>query len=254
MLTNKIKIGTSGFSYKDWLGNFYPQFIPPKDFLFFYSKQLPVVELDVTFYRIPTAQMIDRWISVTPDNFRFAAKFPQIVTHEGSIEQRIENARLFIDVMRPMKEKLGPLLLQFPYSFKPESWPLLEKLIACLPDDLKFAVEIRNKSWLSDKLFDFLSSRNIALCQIEHAWMPRISKTTADFMYLRFLGDRKQISDDYSYIRIERDSELDWWSNLVNEKSSQMTDIYSFFNNHFSGHAPTTADKFKNLIIDTDNQ
>lgn len=242
MQKGKIHIGTSGFSYKDWLGNFYPQFCPPADFLQFYNSKFKTVELDSTFYRIPTEATIKRWHKVTCEEFIFTAKFPKTVTHEGDIESRISNAIHFIEIMKNLDTKLGPLLLQFPYSFKPDCLSLLIELVESLPDDIKVSVELRNKLWLKiDPIFDLFKKRNIALCQIDHPWMPKLETSTADFNYLRFLGDRKNFESNFSFVRENRKEELSWWSEIIIKEANLGKPVYAYFNNHYSGHSPTTA-------------
>lgn len=248
MTSDKLKIGTSGFSYRDWLGNFYPQFCPQSDYLRFYAMQFPTVELDVTFYRIPTESMIARWVDVTPDRFVFAAKFPRTVTHGGDLVSRLADCDHFCSVMRGMGDKLGPLLMQFPYSFKPDQFGLLETLINRVPSDLRLSVEVRNRKWLTDDLYSLLQGRNIALCLVDHPWMPRISVRTADFLYFRFLGDHKKITEDFSYIRDDREDELGFWSQVIDGFAGENRQIFAYFNNHFSGHAPTTAERLRRKL------
>ena len=247
MLPETIKIGTSGFSYKDWLGNFYPQFCPQSDFLRFYSSQFKTVEIDATFYQIPSETTVKKWSGSTPANFTFTAKFPRIVTHEGTLEERLDNANKFIAVMKTMGTKLGPLLLQFPYSFKPESFAMLEELLVGLSSGVRLSIELRNKQWLKiERLFSLLEKRNIAFCLIDHPWMPKINISTADFQYIRFLGDRKKITNDFSFVRFDRKEELDWWKDIFVDFAVKGKNIFGFFNNHYSGHSPTTA----NLMIE----
>jgi uncharacterized protein YecE (DUF72 family) len=196
----------------------------------------------MTFYRIPTVEVVTKWAKTTPDDFVFAAKFPQTVTHEGTMDSRLQDARAFIEVMTSMGGKLGPLLLQFPYGFKPDQEPVLLKLIDAMPDNIKVSIELRNRKWLDTSLiFDRMRERNMALCLIDHPWMPRLTMRTADFVYMRFLGDRKKIEDDFSYVRNDRDEDLDWWKTLINEVAAEKRDLYAYFNNHYSGHAPSTA-------------
>ncbi|MBN2226643.1 MAG: DUF72 domain-containing protein [candidate division Zixibacteria bacterium] len=240
--THVVRIGTSGFSYKDWLGNFYPQFCPAKDFLRFYACVFATVEIDSTFYRIPTEKTVAGWYKTTPEHFVFTAKFPRTVTHEGTTAMRLANAEQFVNAMKPLEEKLGPLLLQFPYSFKPsEHGTLLRDLVADLPGDVRIALEVRNRKWLTDEFYGLLKSRNIALCLVDHPWMPRESALTADFLYIRLLGDRKKIDNDFSYIRNDRIGDLQWWTKLVEEFSRERGEVYAYINNHYSGHSPTTA-------------
>ena len=257
MINDRVMIGTSGFSYRDWLGNFYPQFCPQADFLKFYSSHFRTVEIDATFYRIPKVETVQKWAKTTPDNFVFAAKFPRAVTHEGDDETRLESVRAFIEVMKHLDSKLGPLLLQFPYSFKPPQRDLLLRILDALPSSGLFAVELRNRKWLDQKdLLDIFADRQIALCLIDHPWMPRLKVKTADFLYVRFLGDRRKIENDFSYVRFDRNEELSWWRELIAEYARTGVNCYVYFNNHFSGHAPTTADKLAELIKteETSNQ
>ncbi|HOD67648.1 MAG TPA: DUF72 domain-containing protein [candidate division Zixibacteria bacterium] len=247
--TARVFIGTAGFSYKDWLGNFYPQFVPPADFLKFYASKFRTVEIDSTFYRIPSAETVAKWARQTPERFVFAAKFPQTVTHEGPPARRVEDARVFIDTMRGLGDKLGPLLLQFPYSFKPAEKNLLADLLAAVPADIRVSVELRNGAWLSeDDLFARLRQQNIALCLIDHPWMPRLTTCTADFVYIRFLGDRKKIEEDFSYVRDDRAQELAWWRELIDRVAGEGKDLYAYFNNHYSGHAPSTAFRLMEML------
>lgn len=246
---SNIRIGTSGFSYKDWAGNFYPQFCPPADFLQIYANYFNTVEIDATFYRIPGKDMVERWNRVTPDGFVFTAKFPRTVTHEGTAEQRVETIGRFIEALKPLKGKLGPLLLQFPYSFKPDQQQLLERLLAALPEGLQVAVELRHKGWLKvEPIFDQFRQRNIAYTLIDHPWMPRQTIMTADFGYVRLLGDRKKIADNFSYVRDDREDDLRWWADLLAQQSKFGHMVYVYVNNHFTGHSPSTAQRLIELL------
>lgn len=247
--SENIKVGTSGFGYRDWLGNFYPQFCSQKDFLRFYATVFKTVEIDATFYRIPTPDMVKKWKKVTCDDFIFSAKFPRTVTHEGEIEERLANMKAFIENMKYLEEKRGPLLLQFPYSFKPgEHDEILDAIIDNIPNEGRYSLEIRNKKWLGESFYNKLKSKKIALCLVDHPWMPRKTEFTGDFLYVRFLGDRKKIADDFSYLRNEREEELEWWSNLIEEFSADRGEVYAYFNNHYSGHSPSTARRLMEIL------
>ena len=244
-----LHIGTSGFSYDDWLGNFYPQFCPKLDMLQFYSSKFKIVEIDSTYYRIPSETTIKKWSKVTPDCFKFTAKFPKTVTHEGNIDQRLETADLFINTMKLLQDKLAVLLLQFPYNFKPDQIDILFQIVKLLPSDIRFALEIRNKCWLQEKkLFRLLQDQNIAFCLIDHPWMPKVDIQTADFSYFRFLGDRKKIEKDFSFERNKRETELSYWKNVITNRLDTNKECFVFFNNHYSGHSPSTAASFKEQI------
>jgi uncharacterized protein YecE (DUF72 family) len=244
----KIRIGTSGFSYKDWLGNFYPNFCPDRDFLRYYSSQFNTVEIDSTFYRIPAAGTVRKWADTTPEDFVFAAKFPRTVTHEGEPGQRVDEAGRFIDAIRELGSKLGPLLLQFPYGFKPEEFGVLESIVSAMPEGLAVSVELRNKKWLTDQLYTLLKDRNISLCLIDHPWMPRLTVRTGPFQYIRLLGDRKKIESDFSFVRDEREDDLRSWRDVIRGAAQQGTDVFIYINNHYTGHSPTTARQLAGLV------
>jgi uncharacterized protein YecE (DUF72 family) len=244
-----IRVGTSGFSYKDWAGSFYPQFCPPADFLQVYANHFDTVEIDATFYRIPDRSTVLRWHKVTPEYFVFAAKFPKAVTHEGTAGERLETMRRFVAAMQPLENKQGPLLMQFPYSFKPEQREMLQRLIEAVPEHLQVAVELRHKGWLEEaSVLDLMRKRNMALTLIDHPWMPRHSEMTADFGYVRLLGDRKKIQGDFSYVRDDREEDLRWWAELLDVQSKLGRTVYVYINNHYTGHSPTTAWRLIELL------
>jgi len=246
---SNILIGTSGYSYKDWLGNFYPQFCPQADFLRFYSSVFNTVEIDSTYYRVPSVDTVKKWKTITPDKFIFTAKFPSSVTHEGDIDSRLKNARGFIDTMRHLDHKLGPLLMQFPYGFKPEeNWETMNRLIENIPEKTEIALEVRNRKWLKPEFYKLLKSKNISLVRVDHPWMPKQYDSTGDFMYIRLLGDRKKIPNDFSYIRDNREEDLKWWQTIIEEFSRDKGEVYTYFNNHYTGHSPTSAIKLLELI------
>lgn len=242
MSNAEIKIGTSGFCCKDWLGNFYPQFCPEADFLRFYCSRFKTVEVNSTFHKLPDESTVLKWSKCCRKNFIFSARFPKEVTHLGKIETRIATAQEFIKVMDLMGDNLGPLLMQFPTNFKPECKSMLKELIDSLPDNKKIVIEVRNRDWLLDDDFlGFLSSKNIALSLVDHPCMPRVDIKTADFSYIRLLAGKKDICSDYTYIRHDREDDLGWWNDLILSHHEENRNIFAYFDNQYSGHAPTTA-------------
>jgi len=246
----RVNVGTAGFGYKDWLGNLYPQYCQPGDYLRHYSSRFDTVELDSTFYGIPRETSVERWAASTPTQFRFAAKFPRTVTHEGTTAERLAEAGRFLRAMSSLGEKLGPLLLQFPPGFRPESRDLLERLVEVVPTENRLAVELRHPGWLEDTTFELLRKRNAALCLIDYPGMPRLDIRTADWTYIRLIGDHRDIVQDYSYIRYGRAEELDWWTDLMARFNGESLDIYAYINNHYSGHAPSTARRLLEVLAE----
>ena len=146
--------------------------------------------------------------------------------------------------MSGLGKKLGPLLIQFPYTFKPTQRADLEKFLAALPTDANFryAVEIRQKDWLKDWFFDLLGQHHIALTLADYMYMPKLDRVTTDFTYMRWLGNRKDIPDDeYDRVRINRDKELDHWAGVIADLVDKGVTIWGFANNHYAGHSPATV-------------
>lgn len=251
MNQENIRIGTIGYCHKNWLGNFYPQFCPQADFLRYYSLKFQAVELEKDFTQPPDRQLVQKWIKTTPQEFAFSIRFPKTVTHEGTLKSRLAAAEKFIAHIRRLKDKLGPLLLQFPYSFRPQSREaclILKGILEAMPSDLRVALDLENKCWQCDDLFLWLKKHNVALCLVDHPWVPRLNIQTADFLYLRFVGDTKAVRGDFTHVCVDRDQEMQQWSQLIQELISSRLEVFGFFGNHYSGHAPSTARKMQSLV------
>jgi uncharacterized protein YecE (DUF72 family) len=253
----EILIGTSAFTAAGWEGAFYPAGMKPADYLHFYSQQFSTVEVDSTYYRIPTATMAKRWYAQTPAHFQFSLKMVQTVTHEKVLADCDEECRSFFAAADLLGEKLGAILFQFPYFNKkafPDGAAFLERLIPFvkkLPSGYHFALEIRNKNWLTPKLLDALRERQIALALIDHPWMPRPEEVlsrfdaiTSDFTYVRLLGDRKAIEEKtktWDKVIVDRRVELAEWVETVRKIHERRIKILAYVNNHYAGHAPATV-------------
>ena len=258
-----IRLGTSAFTAAGWPGTFYPDGLPEREYLTYYATRFDTVEVDSTFYRTPALTTVKGWYSKTPEGFLFAAKIPQRITHEKVLVDCEEELSEFLKVMDALGEKLGPLLFQFGYfnkktftgvnDFLARLVPFLKKL----PKDHKFAVEIRNKSWLVPQFIEVLRERGIALALIDQAWMPRAAQwfekfdpITADFTYVRWLGDRKGIEVQtkvWDKIIVDRRGELAEWVEVLKTVHERKIQILAFANNHFAGFGPGTVQEFRDL-------
>lgn len=258
-----LYLGTSSWSFNDWRGSLYPREAKSADYLTHYAQHFPVVEIDTTFYRIPTPAMVDAWYRRTPDGFRFAAKIPQVITHEKVLRDCQAELRQFIDTMSRLGEKLGPLLFQFPYLAKrhvatPQVFldrlaPVLEQL----PTGLRFAVEIRNRSWITRQILDLLRSRQVAFALIDHPWMPPIQDLirqhdvlTADFTYIRWLGDRQameSVTQKWDRLVTDRQAETAMWVGVIRQFLVRQVEVYGFYNNHYAGHSPGSIALFYDI-------
>ncbi|HZD94371.1 MAG TPA: DUF72 domain-containing protein, partial [Candidatus Sulfotelmatobacter sp.] len=182
-----IHIGTSGWSYASWKPAFFPEKLPSKRFLEFYSTWLNAVELNATFRRMPMASAIAGWVNATPPDFCFAAKVHQSITHFKRLKDADESMRFFLQSMEPMRQsgKLGPILVQTPPNLKMDL-DLLRTFAQCLPQAYRFAFEFRNESWFCDGVYEILKSKNAALCWAESEKIMAPKVATADFVYYRF--------------------------------------------------------------------
>jgi uncharacterized protein YecE (DUF72 family) len=243
---NNLYLGTQGWSYDSWVGSFYPPGAPSNAWLEAYASQFSTVELDTTFYAIPRASTVDGWYERTPEEFRFAAKFPKSITHEKQLADCHTETTAFFDAMTRLGRKLGPLLLQMPPSFSAGQLDALKTFLRDLPTGFRCALEVRHRSWLTKQtllvLLTLLQQQGIALCLVQHAWMPRLDEITAPFTYIRWLGRREDIpDDDYSQVRIDRDAQLDAWAGQIAHYLGAGITVYGYFNNHYQGHSPASA-------------
>jgi uncharacterized protein YecE (DUF72 family) len=243
-----LHLGTQGFSYQDWVGNFYPPHTRPENFLSHYARHFRAVELDTTFYGVPSAATIEAWHHETPPDFIFTAKFPRSITHDKQLIHAEAETEQFLGAMQGLRQKCGPLLLQFKHDFDPRSADELDRYLDQLPKSFRYAVEFRHKGWWQDRYFDLLSSHRVAFCLHDLHFAPKITRSTTDFMYIRWLGNRTRLKR-FDQIQIDRTTELAWWSETTKAALQRGLNVYGFFNNHWAGHAPSSAEMFLRKLI-----
>ncbi len=243
-MTGKVKlhIGTSSFSEPDWVGSLYPKGTKPGDFLGIYAQKYQTVEIDMTYYRIPTVPLVKGWYDRTPEGFVFSAKFPRTIVHGGKAakpdpdkilvpEETYDDRDWFLQTMAHLKEKLGPFVIQFPYfseavfSHPDLFMERLDTFPGNLPKEFRYAVEIRNKYWLTQSFREMLAGYNVALTLIDHGRMPhgdevegKFDIVTSDFSYIRLLGDRKKIESlTHSFDKevLDQSERLNRWVGLI---------------------------------------
>ncbi|MFQ6674417.1 MAG: DUF72 domain-containing protein [Fidelibacterota bacterium] len=245
---SKLFLGTSGWSYDDWVGNFYPPELPKNKLLIHYSTVYNTVEIDSTFYAIPAKGVVKNWARMVPDGFHFSVKAPKVITHEKVLEDCEEDLNIFLDHMSLLGDKLGPILFQFSYGFKPgDKFDALQHFISNLPKGYDFALEVRSRKWLFDEFTNLLRTHNIALAQIDHPWFPKLEYPTADFAFVRWLGDRNKIESDFSHIRFDRTKDYEWWAEVIHDALPNLRKLYAYMNNHYAGHSPTSLDRFREI-------
>jgi len=257
----EIHLGTSSFTAAGWEGSFYPRGIKAADRLTFYADHFDTVEIDSTFYACPTAHTVEGWALKTPDRFIFSVKVPQTITHEKVLVDCDSEFDQFVDTMGILGEKLGPMVLQFPFFdravFKTQN-DFLDRLIPFLtnlPEGHKFAVEIRNPDWLDAQFASVLRDFRVALVLQDQGWMPRppelsFDPITTDWTYIRWLGDRKgieRITKTWDKVVVDRTSEMSDWVDVCYETVRRGVKVFGYANNHYAGHAPATIQQFRDL-------
>jgi len=244
---NRLRIGCSGWSYKDWLGPFYPRDLAAKDYLKFYSKVFNCVEVDSSFYRIPNAFMVNQWRSNTPSGFLFSPKLPKKITHDNKLKDSDSTLLYFYSVVNKLKEKLGPIAIQLPPSVKLAShMEVMKEFIPKLSPEFRHAIEFRHKSWFTPEVYALLRKSNIAMVWSLNQYLETPPEATADFVYLRMVGDRELT--EFKGIQKDRSEEMKRWASIVQETSGKFESGYVFFNNHFAGFSPESSNEFRRLL------
>ncbi len=262
-LPDNLYVGTVSWSKSDWVGSFYPADLKPAQFLETYARAFRAVEIDFTFYRAPSRSMVTGWRDRTPNGFVFAAKIPRLITHQKVLSDCQKELSSFLKVMEILGDKLGPLLLQFPYfnknafASREQFDKLLRSFLDALPKGFRFAVEIRNKNWISWDFLELLRERSVGFALLAQAWMPRIDTlakaldlVTGDFCYARFMGDRKELeSQTQTFDRLldDKTDEMTIWASELKKIVTGGTQTYAFFSNYYAGYGPGSAKLFADL-------
>jgi uncharacterized protein YecE (DUF72 family) len=232
-----LYFGTSGWSYKEWIGPFYEK---KEKMLTYYSKVFRSVEIDSTFYRYPTKEQIYGYGRTISGDFIFSAKLPKILTHEKLLDKKLgieQDLTRFLELMEPLQSsgKLGAILVQLPPSFTYQSnLSNLIDFIEILPNGYDFAVEFRDPSWLRDEIWKLLKRHNVAYTIVDEPLVPPEVHITADFSYMRWHGHGKKPWYNFVY----SNEELEKWIPNIRYVSERVHTLYGYFNNHYHGYAP----------------
>src|SRR5688572_17208763 len=225
-------VGTSGYSYKEWKGTFYPAALPAAKMLPFYAGHFGSVEINNTFYRMPEEKTLTKWASEVPDDFTFVLKAPQRITHQKRLAGAEGEVRQFLDVSKVLGPKLGPLLFQLP-PYQRKDTPKLREFLSLIPRETRVALEVRHDSWLADEVYDALREHDAALCLSdtdEVADSDALLVPTASWGYLRLR--RTEYPGDT----------LTEWARRVEAQS--WSDTYVFFKHEDEGKGPAFAKQF----------
>ena len=272
-----VRFGTSSFSSADWVGPFYPHGTSAGAMLGHYATVFDTVEVDSTWYALPSARVVAGWAEKTPAGFLLAAKFPRDIVHGGA--KAAPDARLVLDPnstyelrdtflarMAALGPRLGPLVLQFPF-FNREAFPsggrFLERLDRFLGDlpraGFTFGVEVRNRAWVTADLRAVLAKHGTILVLVDHAWMPlgdeverKFDPVTGPVAYVRLLGDRtaiERVTTTWEKEVLEPDLRLERWAALLVRLMDRGVKSLVYVNNHYAGHAPATVRRLRDAFL-----
>ncbi|MFQ5651968.1 MAG: DUF72 domain-containing protein [bacterium] len=223
-------VGTSGYSYKEWRGTFYPESLGDKEMLKYYGQRLPAVEINNTFYRLPNTQMLQTWANQVPDSFRFVLKASRKITHMKALKDKAKETSYLVETSKTLGARLGAILFQLPPYLR-KDLELLSSFLAILPDDVRTAFEFRHRSWLDEAVYDLLRSKGCALCcsDAENEELSQLVQT-ANWGYLRLR--QKQYADE----------DLQTWADRIGLQNWEQ--VYVFFKHEAEATGPKLAQRF----------
>jgi uncharacterized protein YecE (DUF72 family) len=250
-------IGCSGWSYSAWQGPFYPSDLDSSsDWLKFYASVFNYVEIDSSFYRTPNVFTVKNWFNRTPDNFKFTAKFPKVITHDKRLKDVSSELQYFFQSMLPLKEKTLALLIQLPPSLKITEGieNLRQHIVPELDDRFRYAIEVRDRTWFQDLAYNFFADNNICMVWSQLAELRTPPIATTDFLFLRFIGDRSIDEKNFGKIQKDRVMEMKKWAGKVKKtineggrrKGINLAIVSA--NNHYAGFGPGTANIFRKMV------
>lgn len=231
-------IGTSGYNYPEWRGSFYPEKFPAAKMLEFYVSRFNTVEINYTFYRMPTAKQLAGWAAIAPETFTFTLKAPRRITHDSRLQHCEETVAAFCALANTLGPRLGVLLFQLPPQFK-RSVAVLEQFLACLPEGTRAAFEFRHDSWHDEEVYAALRRRHVALCIADSEKMSTPLVPTADYGYFRLRDEGYQAAD------IQR------WAETIRKMDPAWKDVFVYFKHEEQGIGPVLAEQLREALSRT---
>lgn len=228
-MSNAIYAGTSGYNYPEWRGTFYPEKFSTNKMLAFYAERFPTVEINYTFYRMPTEKLLEGWAAGTPTHFTFTLKAPKRITHDARLQRCEETLQAFCRTARTLGPKLSVLLFQLAPVFKKDAG-VLRTFLDQIPEGTRAAFEFRHASWFDAEIFDALRARNIALCIADSEKLSTPVEATADYGYFRLRDEGYQQAD------------IEKWAAIVKALPAQ--DVFVYFKHEEQGLGPEFARRF----------
>jgi uncharacterized protein YecE (DUF72 family) len=226
-------IGTSGYSYPEWRGTFYPEKFPTTKMLSYYAERFPTVEINNTHYRMPNEELVAGWAAQTPERFKLTLKAPKRITHDSRLRDCADATQRFLSVANTLGAKLGVLLFQLP-PFAKKDIAVLDAFLETLPAGVQATFEFRHVSWLDDEVYGRLKAKNLALCVADSEKLSTPVEITADYAYFRLRDEGYQHAD------IER------WARTIQEKTASCKDVFVYFKHEEEGVGP----EFARILMD----
>jgi uncharacterized protein YecE (DUF72 family) len=238
---NRMHIGTSGWHYNHWKGPFYPKNLPKTDFLKFYADHFHTVEINNSFYQLPTEKSCIKWRDNSPEGFIFSVKASRYLTHMKKLKDPDKPLKTFLDAVTVLGEKLGPIVFQLPpqWRFNPQR---LTAFLDALPAAYRYTFEFRNPSWFDDRAYEALSKRGAAFCIYELAGQVSPKKVTADFIYVRLHGPGAAYQGQYN------SHTLAGWAGAFATWTGQGKEVFCYFDNDEAGYAAQNAHHLRQMI------
>lgn len=238
--SGRLRIGTSGYQYRHWKERFYPAELPQKEWFDYYAERFDTVEINNTFYNLPKSETFDNWRESSPEGFEYALKFSRYGSHIKRLKDPEQSIPTFLDVARRLEAHLGPVLVQLPPKWRPQS-QRLEHFLAEAPSKIRWTFEFRDPLWLNDDVFGVLREHGVALC-IHDMIEEHPREVTADWVYLRFHGEQYAGSYSSQFLTAEADR--------VAALLRDGYDVYAYFNNDEEAHAAHDALALKRYVHD----
>jgi len=230
-----IWIGTSGYNYPEWKGSFYPSDLPAAKMLPYYAARFPTVEINYTFYRMPSEKLVSGWAAQTPSPYKLTLKAPRRITHDSRLKNCGELVKTFCEAAATLGDKLGALLVQLPPNLK-KDLAVFDAFLEELPPRVRAAFEFRHPSWLDDEVFGRLAARNLALCVADSEKMSTPVRVTADYGYFRLRDE------GYTPADIGR------WAETIARATSACRDVFVYFKHEEAGKGPEFARLLKERL------
>lgn len=228
-------VGTSGYNYPEWKGSFYPEKLPAAGMLPFYAERFDTVEINNTFYRMPTRKTLEGWSAATPERFKLTLKAPQRITHRARLRDCAETTAYFLETAATLGPKLGVLLFQLPPYLR-KDLALLDEFLSTLPEGTCAAFEFRHASWLDEEVYARLAARNLALCVMDSERFSTPLELTADYAYFRLRDEGYTPAD------------LARWAECIGERTRACREVFVYFKHEEEGKGPAFAQRFREAL------